>query len=155
MHYKADINSMDMLKRIVMRLPPPLQTKWAEESDKLIGAEKEPEFSHLENFVQRSATVANTVFGNLVGWRPSVDPPASVTSLGIQSANGVRPPGVSIGQPALSPVVQGSSKQVASHSCLFCNGTHSLEDALSSKTRPLTNEKSLCQPGNCVPTARE
>ena len=27
MHYKADINSMDMLKKIVMRLPPHLQAK--------------------------------------------------------------------------------------------------------------------------------
>ena len=29
MRYKADINSMDTLKRIVMRLPPHLQAKWA------------------------------------------------------------------------------------------------------------------------------
>ena len=38
MHYKADINSMDTLKRVVMRLPPHLQAKWAEESNKLIEA---------------------------------------------------------------------------------------------------------------------
>ena len=49
-------------------------------------------------------------------------------SLEIQSANGVRPlDGVSLCQPALSPVAQGSSKQVTSLSCLFCNGMHSLE----------------------------
>ena len=73
MHYKADINSMDMLKRIVMRLPPHLQAKWAEESNKLIEAEIEPEFSHLAGFVERRATVANTAFGKLVGARPEVD----------------------------------------------------------------------------------
>ena len=36
MHYKADIISMDMLKRIVLRLPSHLQSKLAEESNKLI-----------------------------------------------------------------------------------------------------------------------
>ena len=31
-HYKADINSIDTLTKIVMRLPSHLQAKWAEES---------------------------------------------------------------------------------------------------------------------------
>ena len=123
MHYKADINSMGTLKRIVIRLPPHLQAQWAEESNKLIKAEKELEFSHLASFVDRRVTVANTSFGKLVGarptadikpkfqWRTSVDPPSSAKSLGIQSGNGVCPPdGTSLGQPALSPVAQGSSK---------------------------------------------
>ena len=73
MHYKADINSVDTLKKIVMRLPPHLQAKWAEESKKLIEAEKEPEFSHLADFVERRATAANTAFGKLVGARPEGD----------------------------------------------------------------------------------
>ena len=154
MHYKADINSMDTLKKIVMRLPPHLQAKWAEESNKLIEAEKEPEFSHLADFVERRATVANTAFGKLVGarpegnikpkfrQRPSVDSPASATSLGIQSANGVRPSdGVSLGQPALSPVAQGSSKQVTSPSCLFCNGTHSLERCFKFRDKTFDGRK--------------
>ena len=104
MYYKADINSMDTLKRIVIRLPPHLQVQWAEESNKLIKAEKELEFSHLASFVERRVTVANTAFGKLVGarptadikpkfqWRTSVDPPASAKSLRIQSGNGVLPP---------------------------------------------------------------
>ena len=73
MHYKADINSMDTLKRIVMSLPPHLQAKWAEESNKLIEAEKGPEFSHMASFVEKRATVANTAFGKLVGARPEAD----------------------------------------------------------------------------------
>ena len=114
MHYKADINSMDTLERIIMRLPPHLQAKWAEESNKLIDAEKETEFSHMASFVERRATVANTAFGKLVRTRleadikpkfrrrPNVNRSASATSLGIQSGNGVRPPdGTSLGQPAL------------------------------------------------------
>ena len=132
MHYKADINSMDTLKRIIMRLPPHLQAKWAEESNKLIEAEKETEFSHMASFVERRATVANTAFGKLVRTRleadikpkfrrrPNVDPSVSATSLGIQSANGVRPPdGTSLSQHVLCPTAIGSSKQVRTPSCLF------------------------------------
>jgi len=73
MRYKADINSMDTLKRIVMRLPPHLQAKWAEESNKVIEAETEPEFSHLACFVEKRATVASTAFGKLVGTKPEGD----------------------------------------------------------------------------------
>jgi len=73
MHYKADIDSMDMLKRIVMRLLPHLQAKWAKESNKLIEAELEPDFIDLAGFVERRATVANTAFGKLVGARPEAD----------------------------------------------------------------------------------
>ena len=35
MRYEADINSMDTLTKIVMRLPVHMQQKWAEESGKL------------------------------------------------------------------------------------------------------------------------
>ena len=95
MHYKADINSMDTLKKIVVRLPPHLQVKWAEESNKLIEAGIEPVFSHLAGFVEKRATVANTAFGKLVGARPEGeskakcrrrsggDAPACVTALAI------------------------------------------------------------------------
>ena len=161
MHYKADNNSMDTLKRIVMRLPPYLQAKWAEESNKLIEADRELQFSHLADFVERRATVANTAFDKLVGarpegdtkpkfqWRPGGDPPASVTSLGIQSANSVRAPdGASLGQSALSAVVQGSSKQVMPPSCLFCNGTHSLERCFKFRGKTFDERKEfrqLCQ----------
>ena len=64
-HYKADINSMDRLRRVVMRLPPHLQAKRAEESSRLIESGMEPEFSRLTEFVERRAVVANTAFGKL------------------------------------------------------------------------------------------
>ena len=70
MHYQADINSMDTLKRVVMRLPSHLQAKWAEESSGLIESRIEPEFSHLTKFVERRAVVANTAFGKLIGTKP-------------------------------------------------------------------------------------
>lgn len=68
-HYKAVINSMDTLRRIVMRLLTHLQAKWAKESNKLIEAERGLEFSHFASFVERRMTVANTAFAKLVGAR--------------------------------------------------------------------------------------
>ena len=38
MLFKADINSMDTLKKTVVRLPSHLQAKWAKEANKLIEA---------------------------------------------------------------------------------------------------------------------
>ena len=167
MHYKADINLMDTLKRIVMRLPPHLPAKWAKESNKLIEAEREPEFSHLADFVKRRTTVANTAFGRLVGsrseantkpkfWRrPGGEPPASATSLGIQSANGLRAPDcVSLGQSALNPVAQGSGKQGTPPSCLFCKDRHSLErcfkfrDNTFDERKEFVSTRKLC--ANCL-----
>ena len=95
MHYKADIDSMDTLKKIVMRLLSHFQSKWADESNKLIEAGIEPEFSRLAGFVKKRATVADTAFGKLVGARPEgeseaksrqrsgSDAPACVTTLAI------------------------------------------------------------------------
>jgi len=73
MHYKADVDSMDILKRIVKWLPPHFQAKWAKESNKLIEAELEPDFTDFAGFVERRPTVGNSVFGKLVGARPEVD----------------------------------------------------------------------------------
>ena len=68
MKYEADIDSIDT--QVVKRLPAYLQAKWAEISSKLIKDEKEPRFSHLANFVEDKASLANTTFGRLVGSKP-------------------------------------------------------------------------------------
>ena len=74
MQYKADINSLDTLRKVVMcRLPSYIQAKWAEESSKLIEADIEPEFSYLMDFVEKRAAVANTACRKLVGTRPNED----------------------------------------------------------------------------------
>ena len=103
MHYQADINSMDTLKRVVMCLPSHLQAKWAEESSGLIESGIEPEFFHLTKFVERRAVVANTAFGKLVGTRPlgekdskpvgrkiAHDQAVKVTTLATQASYGYR-----------------------------------------------------------------
>ena len=47
MRYEADINSMDTLTKIVMRLPGHMQGKWAEESGKLLEMGLQPSFADL------------------------------------------------------------------------------------------------------------
>ena len=58
---------MDTLTKEVTQLPSNLQTKWAEESSKMIEAEIASQFSYLADFVEKRATVANTAFVKLVG----------------------------------------------------------------------------------------
>ena len=154
MRYKADINSMDTLKKTVVRLPSHLQAKWAEEANKLIEAGIEPEFSHLTDFVEKRAAVANTAFGKLVGARPEGDSkpksrrrsgsdvPACVTTLAIQSTKGNRTSdGQSVRRSTLSPVSQGTSMQAASSPCLFCNGNHSLERCFKFRDKTFEERK--------------
>ena len=159
MHYKADINSMDTLKWIVMRLPPHLQAKWAEESNKLIEAEKEPEFSHLASFVEKSATVANTAFGKLVGARPEADitpkfrrrpsvappppRPCFCDVLSVSSRRMVYVPQMarhSVSLPSVLLLKVQVNKLVSYPACSAMVRT-AWKDASSSETRPLTNEK--------------
>jgi hypothetical protein len=65
---------MDTLSKIVKKLPSYLQAKWAERSGTLIGCDIiEPEFQHLTEFVEKTASTANTIFGNLVGAKPDDD----------------------------------------------------------------------------------
>ena len=73
LNYKADINAMDTLSKIVKKLPSYLQAKWAERSGTLIGCDIEPEFQHLTEFVEKNASTANTIFGKLVGAKPDDD----------------------------------------------------------------------------------
>ena len=67
--YQADINSLDTLKKIVMRLPVHMQAKWADESGKILEMGSEPTFSHLADFLEKRALIANTEFGKLVGFK--------------------------------------------------------------------------------------
>ena len=67
--YQADINSLDTLKKIVMRLPVHMQAKWADESGKILEMGSEPTFSHLADFLEKRALTANTEFGKLEGFK--------------------------------------------------------------------------------------
>ena len=136
--YKADINSMDTLRKVVRRLPPHIQAKWAEESSKLIEADIEPEFSHLTDFVEKRAAVANTAFGKLVGTRPNEDKgfpkrarrksddvhSVKVATLATQGSNGTST--IPSPQKALGSKQHANQRDLVT-TCLFCNGNHNLE----------------------------
>ena len=121
-----------------MRLPPHIQAKWAEDSSKLIEADIEPEFSHLTDFVEKRAAVANTAFGKLVGARPNEDKgftqrarrksedthSVKVTTLATQGLNGTSTTPSS--QKALGSKQHGNQRELVT-TCLFCNGNHNLE----------------------------
>ena len=165
MRYKADINSMDTLRKVVMHLPPHIQAKWAEESSKLIEADIEPEFSHLTDFVKKRATVANTAFGKLVGTRPNEDKgftqrarrksddahSVKVTTLATQGSNGTLT--IPSPQKALG-WKQHANQQDLATTCLFCNGNHNLErcfkfrDKSFEERRKFVLDKRLCV--NCL-----
>ena len=157
LHYQADINSMDTLKRVVMRLPSHLQAKWAEESSGLIESGSEPEFSHLAKFVERRAVVANTAFGKLVGTKPdgekdskpvrrkiAHDQAVKVTTLATQASYGYRRQELSC-EPRQT---QSAGTQVSNSPefprpsvCLFCDGSHILEKCFRFRDRSYKERK--------------
>ena len=59
----ADLNNSETLFSIMDRLPLYLQTKWAERAETIFKHGERPQFSDLAKFVQQSADVANSMFG--------------------------------------------------------------------------------------------
>ena len=155
MHYQADINSMDTLKRVVMCLPSHLQAKW--ESSGLIESGIEPEFSHLTKFVEQRVVVANTAFGKLVGTKPdgekdskpvrrkiAHDQAVKVTTLATQASYGYRRQELS-SEPKQT---QSAGTQVSNSPefprpsvCLFCDGSHTLEKCFRFRDRSYKERK--------------
>ena len=107
-------------------------------SSKLIEANIEPEFSHLTDFVENRAAVANTAFGKLVGARPNEDKwftqrarresedthSVKVTTLATQGSNGTSTTPSS--QIALGSKQHANQRELVT-TCLFCNGNHNME----------------------------
>ena len=54
-----------------MRLPMHMQSKWADESGKLLEMSLNPSFLDLSEFIEKRAFVANTEPGKLVGSKQS------------------------------------------------------------------------------------
>ena len=155
MRYKADINSMDTLKKVVMRLLSQLQAKWAEESSRLIESGIEPEFSHLTVFVERRAVVVNTAFGKLVGTKPdgekspkpvklrmAGDQPVKATTLATQVSNNLQKPDRlrAPGQ-AHGAATQASTSVALPSNCLFCDGSHPLEKCFKFRNKSFKDRK--------------
>ncbi|KAK2551629.1 hypothetical protein P5673_027396 [Acropora cervicornis] len=147
MHYQAGINSMDTLKRVVMRLPSHLQAKWAEESSGLIESGIEPEFSHLTKFVERRAVVANTAFGKLVGTKPDGEKDSKPVRRKIAHDQAVKLPMVIgdknfLANPDRLKVQGRNCPEFPRPSvCLFCDGSHTLEKCFRFRDRSYKERK--------------
>jgi hypothetical protein len=71
MGYTADMNNTETLRKIVRRLPFHVRAKWVDKADRFLVAGVEPSFSHLTEFVENRARVANTMYGQDLGSVPS------------------------------------------------------------------------------------
>ena len=69
----ANINSIDTLGKVVSRLPIQLRAKWADKASHLYDKHITPDFSHLTEFVQSRAAVANTYFGQIITPKTGLD----------------------------------------------------------------------------------
>ena len=160
MGYKSDINAMETLKKIVKRLPPHLQAKWADESGKLIESGGDPLFKHLTEFVEKRAACANTEFGKLVGTKPDEDLKIKDSKLKMKKKPEIKPGNVASSfavQSQISkeqdPKPKGNSAE--STKCLFCDQeNHELIKCFKFRRKPFkerkefTRSKKLCD--NCL-----
>ena len=168
LNYRADINSMDTLGKVVKRLPPHLQAKWADKSSR-IGMDFEPELSHLTEFVEKRAAVANTTFGKLVGSRPDGDKdykskPGKVKASDISKVRATTLATLVDENPSTEKITlkgksfdanSGSSTRQESHTvCLFCDRNHDLERCFKSRDKSFKDrmdfvrKQKLCD--NCL-----
>ena len=61
--YDDDLNNSETLLKIMDRLPPLLQTKWAERAENIFRDGGRPRISDLTAFIQQSADIASNMFG--------------------------------------------------------------------------------------------
>ena len=98
--YDADLNNSETLLKIMDRLPPRLQTKWAERAENIFCDGGRPCFSDLTAFIQRTADIASNMFGlrlnvnssrdrssNRPQQRNRNDTPRRGTTLAVRSVN--------------------------------------------------------------------
>ena len=158
----TNINSMDTLGKVVSRLPIHLRSKWADKASQLYDSNVTPSFSHLTEFVQSQAAVANTYFGQIISSRVEA-----------------RKDGADKGRKR--PIMfHGNNTSLATHrqnvkhgnneakgrnlSCVLCIGTHHLERCHKFKAlkleqrRDLVKSKRVCHaclsPGHFVKNCR-
>ena len=77
---EAHINSIDTLGKIVGRLPIHLRSKWAEKASQLYDKHVTSNFSHLMDFIQDRAAVANTYFGQIISGKPEANGRGKLTT---------------------------------------------------------------------------
>ena len=157
--HTSNLNSMDTLGKIVARLPIHLRAKWAEKANQLYESQITPTFSHLTEFVQSRAAVANTYFGQIVN-------PKLESSRGFKSSSkgktGLSNHGMTLAMLG-SDLPQGSNERKP-FKCVLCLGSHHLErchkfrELTLRQRQDLVDEKRVCSsclsPGHFVKKCR-
>ena len=157
LRYQADINSIDTLTKIVMRLPVHMQAKWAEESGKLLEMSLEPSFLDLTEFIEKRALVANTEFGKLVGSKQSEPrlkrPPWRIAD-GKGTVLAFSKVGGNLQDLRNTNSLKGKYPVESRAICKFCDGTHELEkcfkfqDKRYAQRKEFIRKQNLCE--NCL-----
>ena len=158
----ANINSIDTLGKVIGRLPIHLRSKWAERANQLYENHITPNFSHLTEFVQSRAAVANTYFGQIVNSK-------SEQRKGGTDKGKRRAPFFSGNNSSLATYEQntedaGTESRGKNLSCVLCKGTHHLERCHKFRAqnlqqrRDLVKSKRVCHaclsPGHFVKNCR-
>ncbi|XP_068728733.1 uncharacterized protein [Montipora capricornis] len=134
-----------------------MQAKWAEDSGKLLEAGIDPTFSHLTDFIEKRALVANTEFGKLVGFklgesrvskhlRKCAD--GDVTVLALSQVVGNQANAANVSRSKRTSLTDGQIK------CKCCDGRHELEkcfkfrDKRYAQRKDFVRKQNLCE--NCL-----
>ena len=70
---ESEINAQSNLEKIVTRLPRYLQADWAREAYAMFESDTLPTFKHLTRYITKKAKLASSLFGQLIGSKPSDD----------------------------------------------------------------------------------
>lgn len=146
----ANLNSSDTLLKVQRLLPLYLQSKWAKTAYHLLNGGVQPQFSHMTEYVEQSAQVANNVYGQnigkgkLKGYEKLPQGQMSRASSKLPHQKGL----------ALSTSTQYESAKRSQVNCLLCNGSHCLSQCGQFKKKSVQDrvnfvrQKVLCI--NCL-----
>lgn len=160
MGFEADINSSDNLVKVVKRLPVHLQGKWADKAGTLIARGTEPNFEHLTKFIDERATLANTMYGMIVGSAPDRDIPLNryKNTLGRRQPNfGHTTKATTLATHAFESTpadIQTRDAKNLTSKCPMCSGPHKLtrcekfKEKTPQQRREFTMQARLCH--NCL-----
>ncbi|KAJ8044946.1 hypothetical protein HOLleu_07851 [Holothuria leucospilota] len=146
----ANLNSSDTLLKVQRLLPLYLQSKWANTAFLLLNGGVQPQFSHMTEYIEQSAQVANNVYGQnigkgkLKGYEKLPQGQMSRASSKLPHQKGL----------ALSTSTQHESAKRSQVNCLLCNGSHCLSQCGQFKKKSVQDrvnfvrQKVLCI--NCL-----
>ena len=137
----ANINSIDTLGKVVSRLSVHLRSKWAEKASQLYDKHVTPDFSHLTEFVQSRAAVANTYFGEIIGSK--VDMRKDGGDKGRRNPPFFKGNNTSLATYGQNVEDVGNESKGRNLLCVLCKGTHHLERCHKFRAQNLQQRRDL------------